>query len=173
MSGSDVDFGGLTIICKAVKTGATVPGASASTSNTVAAGSALTLTRDAHLGKTILLDTAAGSTVTLPASTGGGDRYRFVVSVIPTSNSHIVKVANASDAMQGMLLELSDDAANVSKGWPSTAGTSDTITLNRTTTGGTQKGEWVEVEDVAANVWQVFGCIAATGTEASPFSATV
>lgn len=173
MGSSDLDYGGLTIICKAVKTGQSVPGATASSSNTVAAGSTLTMTRDAHLGKTVLLDTAAGSTVTLPASTGGGDKYRFVVSVVATSNSHIVKVANSTDAMQGLILESGDDASGTAKCWPATAGTSDTVTLNRTTTGSTIKGEWLEVEDISSGVWQVMGVIAATGTEATPFSATV
>lgn len=137
----------------------------------VAAGSALTLTRDAHDGKTILLDTAAGSTVTLPASSGSGMRFRFVISVVPTSNSHIVKVANATDVMSGVIVT-AQDAADTAVAWE-TASTSDTITLNRTTTGGTIIGEWVEIEDVVSGTWAVRGCTAATGTEATPFSATV
>lgn len=172
MASTDIDLGGLTLICKAVKVGAAVPGASASTSNTAAAGSTLTVTRDAHLGKTILLDTAAGSTVTLPASNGGGDIYRFIVSVIATSNSHIVKVANATDTMQGLIFSR-DDTSDAAVAFSATAGTSDTITLNRTTTGSVVKGEWLEVEDVSSGVFQVRGFIANTGTPATPFSATV
>jgi len=139
-----------------------------------AAGSALTLTAALHGGRTILLDTAAGSTVTLPAATGSGVKFRFLVSVIATSNSHIVKVANSSDTMTGMLASISDDAGFPLKGYTAdaTAG-ADTITLNRTTTGSTVKGEWFELEDYAANKWAVKGMIAATGTEATPFSATV
>lgn len=140
----------------------------------VAAGAALTLTEALHNGKTILLDTAAGSTVTLPAASGSGMRFRFLVSVIATSNSHIVKVANSSDTMTGMLMAVSDDAGFPVKGYTAdaTAG-ADTITLNRTTTGSTVKGEWIEIEDYAANKWAVKGMTAATGTEATPFSATV
>jgi hypothetical protein len=139
-----------------------------------AAGSTKTLTAADHGGRTVLLDTAAGSTVTLPAATGSGVRFRFLVSVIATSNSHIIKVANASDTMTGMVLSVSDDAGFPIKGYTAdaTAG-ADTITLNRTTTGSTVKGEWIEVEDYAANKWGVRGVIAATGTEATPFSATV
>lgn len=139
-----------------------------------AAGATKTLTAADHGGRTILLDTAAGSVVTLPAAAGSGVKFRFLVSVIATSNSHIIKVANASDTMTGALMSISDDAGFPIKGYTAdaTAG-ADTITLNRTTTGSTVKGEWIEVEDYAANKWAVKGMIAATGTEATPFSATV
>lgn len=144
------------------------------TAAAVAGGATLTLTEALHNGKTVLLDTAAGSTITLPAASGSGMRFRFLVSVIATSNSHIVKVANASDTMTGMILAVSDDAGFPVKGYTAdaTAG-ADTITLNRTTTGSTVKGEWIEVEDYATNKWAVRGMIASTGTEATPFSATV
>lgn len=137
----------------------------------IAAGSALSVTVAAHDGKTILLDTAAGSTCTLPASSGSGARFKFVISVLATSNSHIVKVANATDIMVGTINSVADDA-DATRGWI-TAGTSDTITLNRTTTGSVTRGEWVEVEDIAAGIWAVRGMTSSTGTEATPFSATV
>jgi hypothetical protein len=53
-----------------------------------------------------------------------------------------------------------------------TAATSDTITLNGTTTGGI-KGDRVEIEDIATNLYYVRVVGSATGTEATPFSATV
>jgi hypothetical protein len=137
----------------------------------VAAGSALTVTEALHDGKTILLDTAAGSTCTLPASSGSGAIYRFVISTIATSNSHKIQVANSTDVMAGVIIEANDTDASSST-WE-TAATSDTITLNRTTTGSTIKGEWVELQDIAAGFWAVRGVIAGTGTEATPFSAAV
>ena len=140
----------------------------------VAGGSSLSVTEALHDGKTVLLDTAAGTTITLPASTGGGARFRFLVSTVATSNSHKIQVANSSDTMTGMIMTVSDDAGFPVKGYTAdaTAG-ADTITLNRTTTGSTVKGEWIELEDYAANKWAVKGMIAATGTEATPFSAAV
>lgn len=138
----------------------------------VAAGSDLTLTEKDHAGRTILLNTAAGSTVTLPAANGGGAVYRFVVSVLATSNSHIIKVANASDAMQGGVVTR-DDTANNAESFFATAGTSDTITLNRSTTGSVTIGEYIEIIDIATNRFQVNGLISNTGTAATPFSATV
>jgi len=142
-----------------------------------AAGSTLTLTVAANNKQTIKLDTAAGSTVTLPAATGSGARFRFIVTVLATSNSHVVKVANASDFMIGTIHGVSDDPATV-KGWiAANSGTvstnSDTITLNRSTTGSVSLGEMLEIEDIAANTWFVFGAITQSGTEATPFSATV
>lgn len=138
----------------------------------VDAGSALTVTEADHNGRVIKLDTAAGSTCTLPAATGSGARFLFVVTLLATSNSHIVKVANASDTMIGIMLVESDDAADVAKAFVG-SGTADTITLNRTTTGSVALGEWIECVDIAENLWWVRGVTAATGTEATPFSAAV
>ena len=137
-----------------------------------AAGATLTLTAASHAGKTIKLDTAAGSIVTLPAATGTGNVYRFVVSVIATTNSHIAKVANASDAMQGVIFSMDDTSANA-VAFAAVAGTDDTITLNRTTTGSVTVGEYFEVEDFATNRFHVRGFVTNTGTPATMFSATV
>ena len=137
-----------------------------------AVGSALSVTAEVHAGRVGNLDTAAGSTVTLPAAVGSGAKFKFRVSVLATSNNHIVKVANAVDVFQGIILAGGDTATTVLNHW-ATAASSDTITLNRTTTGSTQLGEWIEVEDVAPGIWQVFGVLEQTGTEATPFSATV
>lgn len=143
----------------------------------IAAGSTKTLTA-ADSGKTILLNTAAGSVVTLPAATGSGITYKFLVSVLATSNSHKVQVANSSDYMVGSVFTMSDDAGNVAKAFfAANSGTvstnSDTITLNRSTTGSVTVGESIEVKDVAANIWAVNGFTSSTGTEATPFSAAV
>lgn len=137
----------------------------------LAAGATLTLTEATHNGRLIKLDTAAGSVVTLPASTGNGARYRFVVSVLATSNSHIVKVANATDVMRGVIFTMDDTAANAEA--YAAGSTSDTITLNRSTTGSVTLGEYIEIEDFAAGFFLVRGGITNTGSSATPFSATV
>src|SRR6266567_8818921 len=126
-----IDLSGMDLLVNSVNVGSTVPG-SGSSVQAFAGGSTLTLTAALHAGKVINLDTAAGTTVTLPAATGTGNVYRFVVTVLATSNSHIVKVANASDAMQGMLITTLSGTPTTNNIWPATAGTSDTITLNRT-----------------------------------------
>lgn len=137
----------------------------------LAAGSTKTLT-EANAGQIINLDTATGSVVTLPAATGSQNMYRFRVSVLATSNSHIVKVANAADSFDGFAF-MRDDTADAAAAFFAVAGTSDTITLNRTTTGSVVIGEYIEVEDIAANRFHVRAFLANTGAMATPFSATV
>jgi hypothetical protein len=139
----------------------------------VAAGGTLSATLAAHDGKTILLDTASGSVVTLPAASGSGARFRFLVSTTATTNSHIVKVANASDFMSGFVDVLDQDGTTVAA-YKADGSADDTITMNRTTTGGVI-GDWFEAEDMKANLWHVRGritCVAGSNV-ADPFSAGV
>lgn len=142
----------------------------------LAGGSTRTLTA-ADSGATIKLDTLAGSVVTLPAATGTGAKFKFLVTVLATSNSHKIQVASATDFFIGTIEGVSDDPATV-KGWiAANSGTvatnSDTVTLNRTTTGSVSVGEWIDVEDVATATWAIRGMITQTGTEATPFTAAV
>lgn len=165
--------GGVAIVKALTNLNFIATGVTSAGSAPVAAGATLSLTVAAHNGKTILLDTAAGSVVTLPAATGSMAMFRFVVSVLATSNSHIVKVANASDTMQGIIDGTRVDSGNAELGFAAQA-SSDTITLNRTTTGSVTLGEYFEVQDIAVNKWQVNGKLSATGAAfATPFSATV
>jgi hypothetical protein len=155
---------------------ATIAALANNTARYVGAGATKTLT-SANDKQTIKLDTAGGSVVTLPAATGSGVRFKFLVTVLATSASHKVQVANAQDFMIGTIAGVSDDPATV-KGWiAANSGTvatnSDTITLNRSTTGSVSLGEYFDVEDVAANTWAVSGMITQTGTEATPFTAAV
>lgn len=132
---------------------------------------ATTLTESANGNRTHLLNLAGGFTVTLPTSTGNGANYKFLVQTVSTTG-YIIKVANTTDIVQGTSFVFSDNAANAVIGF-ATTGTSDTITLNGTTTGGVSVGDWVELQDFAAGVYSVRAFVQATGTEATPFSATV
>jgi hypothetical protein len=105
---------------------------------------------------------------TLPEATGSGNRYEFIGSV-DASGSQIVKVANASDTMMGVAY-LGNDSAGASCFY--TADASDTITLDGSTKGGL-KGWGVVIDDIAANIFAVIVMSEASGTEATPFSATV
>ncbi len=129
-----------------------------------------TMNRNTHAGNLINLSAAAGLTVTLPASTGKGDMYRFFVLTTVTSNSDIIKVANSTDVIQGAIdIAAAGGVAGVTAG---TATTSDTITMNGTTTGGII-GSYIELTDVSLGFWLLSGNIIASGTVATPFSATV
>lgn len=135
-----------------------------------AGGAARTLT-SFDAGKTIQLDTAAGTTITLPAALGTGNEFYFVTSVIATSNSHIIQVANATDVMTGAI-QVVDNADGTCTSF-GTVAASDTITLNRTTSGSVKIGERICVKDVKAGYWSVWGVVIGTGGEATPFSAAV
>lgn len=132
----------------------------------------LTLTELAHSDKILLLGEVGGNAavvVTLPAATGSGARFHFKVSVVNTSGYTIQVTGN--DTMDGHILSLQDSADTV-VGWE-TAATSDTITLNGTTTGGVSIGDWIELVDIAADQYAVTGITTSSGTEATPFSAAV
>lgn len=175
-----IDLGGNDLIVNSIVTGVTAPGGAAATySPTVAGGATLSVTAASHSGRTILLDTAAGTVVTLPAATGTGNTYRFVVSVLATSASHKIQVANATDYFIGLIFGARTDSGNATLGFAAVnsgtvATNSDTITLNRSTTGSVNVGEYIEVRDIATAKWLVRGELSATGAAfATPFSAAV
>lgn len=118
----------------------------------------------------IHVSAAAGLTLTLPAATGSGYVYRVFIATTVTSNNVILNVADATDTMKGNIV-CAQDAADTAVVWEA-ASTSDTITLNGTTKGGLL-GDFFEFTDVAADLYLVTGLCAATGTEATPFSAAV
>lgn len=123
----------------------------------------------ASAGTVTPLNRAAGIAVTLPAATGSGASYRFYVGTTVTSNSTTIKVVG-NDIMAGTAIFANDTDASASIF--ETAADSDTITFNGSTTGGIA-GTMVELMDIAADTWWVRITGAATGSEATPFSATV
>jgi len=133
-------------------------------------GATLTCTRDVHAGRMNVINAAAGCAITLPNATGTGSVYRFMVGTTITSNSTTIKVNNATDVMSGRAYVISDNTAAV-LGY-ATAASDDTITLNGTTTGG-YAGDVIEITDAIAGTFLVEVHTKATGTEATPFSATV
>lgn len=126
------------------------------------------LTRNTHAGNVVALSAAAGLTVTLPASSGKGDVYELFVLTTVTSNNYIIQVANSTDILAGAV-HLTTDIAGTSM---PTSTTSDTITMNGTTTGGL-RGTWLRFKDISTGFWALEGGIICTGTEATPFSAAV
>jgi hypothetical protein len=129
-----------------------------------------TVTAAAHSGRTVLLNRAAGQAVTLPAATGSGNSYKFFVLTTITSNTTTIKVVDGTDVMAGVALVAND--ADASASLFETLAATDTISFNGGTTGGI-RGATVELQDVAPDLWSVRIVGAATGSEATPFSATV
>lgn len=149
-------------------TGSQVGQTPAGTLNTTA--TTLTVTQAAHGGKTVTISSAAPIAVTLPQATGTGSLYRFQMQVAATATGHTIKVANSTDVMQGVNLALTTASANV-VGY-GTSASSDTITLNGTTSGGVV-GDWIEITDVKTGFFSVNMVTSPTGTTVTPFSATV
>lgn len=133
-----------------------------------ATASTLAVTEADHDSKVVTLNRAAGIAVTLPAATGSGTKLHFVTGTTFTSSATIKVTGN--DIMTGLAI-VAQDAADTAVAFETAADT-DTITFNGTTTGGI-KGDSVELIDIAADLWWVRVMSSATGTEATPFSATV
>jgi len=138
------------------------------------ADATITVTQIDHAGRVIVFARAAGVTATLPAATGTGDIYRFVIGTTATSNANIIKVANATDVMDGSInLQQDTDADGTLKMWRADAG-DDTITMAGAATTGGIVGGYIQCCDYKSGFWS---CQAFTqsggGSEATPFSATV
>jgi hypothetical protein len=133
---------------------------------------ALTVTAALHGQRIITLSSTstAGSVQTLPAATGTGNTYTFIVATVNT-NGHVIQVASTADTFEGIAY-VNQDSANTVATFESAAA-SDTITLNGTTTGGAAVGDKVVVIDYATGKFQTDIHVTGTGTEATPFSAAV
>jgi hypothetical protein len=129
-----------------------------------------TVSKAVHDGRNLILNQLAGHTITLPKAVGSSAVFRFITTVAPTSNANIIKVIDGVDVMVGGL-NIST-AAGTATTFPTVA-TSDTVTLNRTTSGGASNGEVLVFEDIAPGIWFVSGMLNGSGAGTTPFSATV
>ena len=131
-----------------------------------------TITVAEHANRKCYLGEVGGNaavTLTLPAATGSGNEYRFIISVVNTSN-YVIQVTG-DDTIDGSVI-LHQDGANTVVSF-NTVAASDTITLNCTTKGGVSIGDELTLIDSLANQYTVKGVLTASGTEATPFSAAV
>lgn len=114
-------------------------------------------------GSLFVLNVATGLTVTLPAR-GRGLFYDFVVGTAVTSNAYIIATQTA-DKIRGVVVNSKNDTA--SKAFVATS--SDTMTMNGTTTGGIV-GEHFRLVCDNDGVWNIIGHNTASGSEATPFA---
>ncbi len=166
--GEDADFNNVTVAGTLAVTGGTSGGVTTVTDATV------TVTAAAHAGRTIVLSRAAGVAATLPAATGTGNVYKFVIGTTATSGANVIKVANATDVMNGSLnIQQDTDSDGAVKVWRADAG-DDTMTFAGAATTGGIVGGYIQCLDYKAGFWS---CQAFTqsggGSEATPFSAGV
>lgn len=130
----------------------------------------LTITPRLHSSRTLVLNgtAGAGTAITLPAATGTGDRYRFIVGV--ASNANTIASAPTTDYFVGGLFinDVGDSSAATADFFP-TASTSNKISPT-TAGGGGNVGSFIELEDYATGLWRVSGTLGAATDPVNPFS---
>lgn len=137
----------------------------------VAAGATLAVTA-AMSNAPILLNIAAGSTATLPAATGSGNKYRFIVTTTASSNAHKILAASVSDFLNGVAV--GHVAAGTTLSFSAAAATAHSIQMPfaGTQPSGGFIGDYFDFIDVAANLWAVSGMYQSGTTSTTPFSAS-
>ena len=138
----------------------------------VSATATLAVTNALHVGRTVVLNAAAGFVTTLPAATGSGDKYRFVVGTLLTSSTLVVQVTGDDVMYGGISINNTGDTGAATVDFYPTAADSDTITLTASVGAG-KIGDFIEVEDIAADVWAVHGVLQGEADPVTPFSAAV
>jgi hypothetical protein len=139
-----------------------------------------------HAGRIVINSTADAVTFTLPALNATNDAavagptdynnlnnlgayFEIFASITKTGNL-VVQVANANDVMVGGAKFIDDTSDNM-VGFETTS-TSDTITLNGSTTGGVTYSK-ITCTAISSTQWKVDVDTGCTGTPATPFSAAV
>ena len=125
-----------------------------------------TATIDLH--ERIIVLNAATMTVTLPRANGSGTYLEFCLGIAAVSM--IIKRGISTDVIRGNIFVGIDNSTS-GKSFAS-ASTSNTITLNGSTTGGANIGDSLVLVDQQAGVWSVAASIIGSGGIATPFSNT-
>lgn len=135
------------------------------------APTAVGATKTASLGSTYLLNTAAGSVLTLPAATGSGGVVRAIVTTAITSNAHKILPNSVADFLQG--IAEGHVAAGTPLSFSGNAAASHSIQMPfaGTTPSGGAAGDWFEFRDISAGLWEVTGAYLSGTTSTTPFSA--
>ena len=130
----------------------------------------LAVTRATHGNRVLTISSAAPIAITLPQATGTGAVYKFQMQVAATGTASTIKVANATDVMQGVAWyqTTTSDAVVAFKA----TATDDTISVNGTTKGGVA-GDIIEITDVKTGFFSVKMFASPTGSHVTPFSASV
>lgn len=134
-----------------------------------AAGATITLS-SANAFNTVLLNTAAGSVATLPAATGTGNVYKFVVTTTASSNAHKILTAPVTDVLIGFATGQNSNTAKCFSAAAASAFHSIQMPFAGTQPSGGFEGDWFEFTDVASGKWAVRACYQAGTTPTTPFS---
>lgn len=130
---------------------------------------AATLT-SGYANRPLVVNAAAGIALVVPAPTGTGDSYEFIIGTTITSLTTTITSSGAN--IFGGLVQNNDTTSASLSGVAiaANAGGFTTITLDGTTKGG-RKGDRITIKDVASGIYIVTNSeLNASGTEATPFS---
>lgn len=123
--------------------------------------SGLGSTRSLNVGESgslVILDRAAGCTITLPSVASGatpGTFYDFMVSVTCTSNSYKIITGAGTELLVGSILNCDTDSTDAVAIWKALVGSSYiSVNMDGSTQGGI-KGDRIRITNLNSTTWQV------------------
>ena len=135
--------------------GGSVNGAAITGPAPVACGATCSVTAT-EAGGTILLSAASGSVATLPAASGTGNVYKFVVSTTVSSNKDAILAASTSDALVEIIIGYHTTTLVPFNGTTSTYHSLQMPFAGTQPSGGFEGDNFI-CTDIAANVWECTG----------------
>lgn len=121
--------------------------------------STITINRNLHDNRPLLLNVSGGTTVTLPRALGTGARYKFIVKT--ASNANVISGGTAAGAYNSTFVggymqnDTGDTTAATADFMPAASGNN---TYSPTTVGGGgTAGDWVQFTDIATDTYLVEG----------------
>lgn len=125
-------------------------------------GASLAVAAATHAGKTITLSAAGGVAIQLPAATGTGNIYHFIVAT--ASNATVLSAVVATDTFTGGYTQndSGDTAPATADFFP--AGSNLNTYSPTTSGGGGAAGDWFSVQDYASTLW-LFKGVNTTATD--------
>lgn len=134
--------------------------------------STLAVSRHVHDNRPILLNASGGTTVTLPRATGTGARFKFIVQT--ASNANVISGGTAAGAYNstfqgGYTQDTSGDSLAAGEEFMGAAAGNNTYSPT-TAGGGGAAGDWIEFQDIATDVYQVFGANTGVADATNRFS---
>lgn len=134
----------------------------------IALNAAISIRRDVHDNRPLLLDLSAGFTAALPKATGSGARYLFINKT--ASNAYVISaVAAAATFIGGYSVDDTGDSLVAGSYFMTVTAGNNTYSAT-TAGGGGLAGDWVEFIDVYANVYHVKGAQGAVADPTNRFS---
>lgn len=125
----------------------------------------------ASLGKTYLLNTAAGSVGTLPAATATGGKIDFLVTVAVSSNADKILTNPVTDTLIGTAIGENAGTAKIFVGNASTYH-SIQMPFAGTQPSGGFIGDKISCQDIAVGIWDCNIVYQAGTTPTTPYSAS-